>query len=756
MTILFDSATRQFHLRNGAISYVMRVLPGGELSHVYFGARLGDDGDLADEHAAPVTGLQTHDAADAYSLEDRHLEYPAAGSGDLNPAALAITDARGSHVVRPLYAGYRILDGKPALEGPPSTYVEDDAEAQTLEITLLDERVGLEIQLLYTLFADRPVIARSAKLTASARQGATPIDVDAAYSADLDLADGDWDLITLGGEWGRECAPLRARLRLGHQGSSSLSGHTSHRANPYLVLARPDTTETHGAAIGASLAYSGNFDADVHVDSYWRTRLRIGINPELFRWRLEPGESLQLPEAVLAYSPDGIGALSRVYHSLYRTRMARGPWRDRRRPIVVNTWEAIYMKMDEDKLVELASSAKDLGIEMLVIDDGWFGHRNYDDTSLGDWFPNPAKFPNGLKPVGERVHALGLKLGLWFEPEMISKDSKLYEAHPDWMIRVPDRTPLHGRNQFELDFTKPEVVDYIAEQMEKILGTGLVSYVKWDMNRSMTDVYSQGRPAEFQGEVFHRQILGVYALYERLTSKFPKVLFESCASGGGRFDAGMLYYAPQGWISDDSDAIERLKIQYGTSFGYPISSMGSHVSAVPNHQVFRVTPLKTRADVAYFGTFGYELDVNKIPPEEQEEIRGQIAFFKEHYDLIAHGTFYRLVSPYGANPVGLQEGAETAWMVVSADRSRALVGYYRAHQPVNEGYRSLRLEGLDPEREYEIRDTAYRMPQVDGEAFYGDELMSHGFDVSDSGFGPWTTWIRQGDYQSRLFEVTAR
>lgn len=496
MTILFDSATRQFHLRNDAISYVMRVLPGGELSHVYFGARLGDDGDLADEHAAPVTGLQTHDAADAYSLEDRHLEYPAAGSGDLNPAALAITDARGSHVVRPLYAGYRILDGKPALEGLPSTYVEDDAEAQTLEITLIDERVGLEIQLLYTLFADRPVIARSAKLTASARQGAAPIDVDAAYSADLDLADGNWDLITLGGEWGRECAPLRARLRLGHQGSSSLSGHTSHRANPYLVLARPDTTETHGAAIGASLAYSGNFDADVHVDSYWRTRLRIGINPELFRWRLEPGESLQLPEAVLAYSSDGIGALSRVYHSLYRTRMARGPWRDRRRPIVVNTWEAIYMKMDEDKLVELASSAKDLGIEMLVIDDGWFGHRNYDDTSLGDWFPNPAKFPNGLKPVGERVHALGLKLGLWFEPEMISRDSVLFETHPDWVLGDPDVELSVGRHQYLLDLTRPEVVDYLAGIMSKTIRAGGIDYIKWDMNRSLAEVYSPTLPAE--------------------------------------------------------------------------------------------------------------------------------------------------------------------------------------------------------------------------------------------------------------------
>ncbi|MBS6948860.1 alpha-galactosidase [Bifidobacterium scardovii] len=753
MTILFDSATRQFHLRNDAISYVMRVLPGGELSHVYFGARLGDDGDLADEHAAPVTGLQTHDAADAYSLEDRHLEYPAAGSGDLNPAALAITDARGSHVVRPLYAGYRILDGKPALEGLPSTYVEDDAEAQTLEITLIDERVGLEIQLLYTLFADRPVIARSAKLTASARQGAAPIDVDAAYSADLDLADGNWDLITLGGEWGRECAPLRARLRLGHQGSSSLSGHTSHRANPYLVLARPDTTETHGAAIGASLAYSGNFDADVHVDSYWRTRLRIGINPELFRWRLEPGESLQLPEAVLAYSSDGIGALSRVYHSLYRTRMARGPWRDRRRPIVVNTWEAIYMKMDEDKLVELASSAKDLGIEMLVIDDGWFGHRNYDDTSLGDWFPNPAKFPNGLKPVGERVHALGLKLGLWFEPEMISRDSVLFETHPDWVLGDPDVELSVGRHQYLLDLTRPEVVDYLAGIMSKTIRAGGIDYIKWDMNRSLAEVYSPTLPAERQGEVYHRYVLGYYDLLGRLTRDFPDMLIESCCSGGGRVDPGVLAYAPQAWISDDTDAMERVKIQYGTSYAYPLSMMSNHVSAVPNAQTGRISPLKTRADVALFGTFGYELDPRTVTDEaEREQIRRQVALDKRFAALVATGDFYRLISPFASEPAFAM--AHAAWMVVSPDRREALVGYYRTHVGVNLMPFHLRLAGLD-------RDAAYTVEEIGFDTNpwrprRGDELEEIGLPFIDGSAGEWKSKIPGGDNISRLFHLTAR
>ena len=648
---------------------------------------------------------------------------------------------------------HAVTPGKPKLENLPATYVEDDAEAETLTITLADKLTGAELDLSYTLYADRPVLARNARFV---NRGERNLVIDAAMSANIDLPDARWRMLDFTGAWGRERHLQERELKTGVQSIYSLRGHSSHQFNPFLILKRPETTEDSGECFGVSLVYSGNFLGQVEVDNYHVTRVMMGIHPEGFAWRLGPGASFQTPEAVIVYSADGLNHMSQAYHELYRTRLARGYWRDRPRPVLINSWESTYMNFDEDKVFSIASKAHELGVDLFVLDDGWFGHRDNDESSLGDWFADPKKLPNGVEGLAKRITGIGMQFGLWFEPEMISKDSKLYEAHPDWMIRVPDRTPLHGRNQFELDFTKPEVVDYIAGQMEKILGAGLVSYVKWDMNRSMTDVYSQSRPAEFQGEVFHRQILGVYALYERLTSKFPKVLFESCASGGGRFDAGMLYYAPQGWISDDSDAIERLKIQYGTSFGYPISSMGSHVSAVPNHQVFRVTPLKTRADVAYFGTFGYELDVNKIPPEEQEEIRGQIAFFKEHYDLIAHGTFYRLVSPYGANPVGLQEGAETAWMVVSADRSRALVGYYRAHQPVNEGYRSLRLEGLDPEREYEIRDTVYRMPQVDGEAFYGDELMSHGFDVSDSGFGPWTTWIRQGDYQSRLFEVTAR
>ncbi|KAB8289050.1 alpha-galactosidase [Bifidobacterium ramosum] len=754
MPIVVHENTKVFHLYNRYFSYIIDVLRNGQIGQLYFGAPLRDRENF--------THMQVNDRRDmdpcvyegdqSFSLEDTKQEYPVTGNGDLRNMAATIVNPDGSRYADFTYASYAITPGKPKLDGLPATYVEHDDEAETLTITLVDHVTKVELELSYTLYADRPVLARNARFV---NHGETTVTLDAAMSVNIDLSDARWTMLDFTGAWGRERHLDERPLHTGVQSIYSLRGHSSHQFNPFLILKRPETTEEAGECFGVSLVYSGNFLGQVEVDNYHVTRLMMGIHPEGFAWPLKPGDAFQTPEAVIAYSADGLNAMSQAYHSLYRTRLARGYWRDRPRPVLINSWESTYMRFDEDKLYGIAAKAHELGVDLFVLDDGWFGHRDNDESSLGDWFADPKKLPNGVEGLARRITSLGMQFGLWFEPEMISKDSKLYKAHPDWMIRVPDRTPLHGRNQFELDFTKPEVVDYIAEQMEKILGTGLVSYVKWDMNRSMTDVFSQGRPAEFQGEVYHRQILGVYALYERLTAKFPKVLFESCASGGGRFDAGMLYYAPQGWISDDSDAIERLKIQYGTSFGYPISSMGSHVSAVPNHQVFRRTPLKTRADVAYFGTFGYELDVNKIPPEEQEEIRGQIAFFKEHYDLIAHGTFYRLISPYGANPVGLQEGAETAWMVVSEDRSRALVGYYRAHQPVNEGYRSLRLDGLDPDREYTVKDTAYRMPQVDGERFYGDELMRHGFDVSDSGFGPWTTWIYQGDYQSRLFEITA-
>ena len=485
-----------------------------------------------------------------------------------------------------------------------------------------------------------------------------------------------------------------------------------------LFRSRPGAGEDSGEVIGLSLVYSGNFLAQVEVDAWDTARVTLGINPFGFDWKLSPGESFQTPEAVMVYSDQGMNAMSRTFHRLYRSRLARGQWRDRPRPILINNWEATYFDFTEDKLVTIAEAAHKDGVELFVLDDGWFGARCNDFAGLGDWTPNRDRLPEGLASLARRINGLGMQFGLWFEPEMVNKDSDLYRAHPDWIIHTPGRRDSHGRNQYVLDLSRSEVVDCVYGQMAKLLSEADISYIKWDMNRSISEPFSAALPPDRQGELFHRYILGVYSLYERLTANFPHVLFESCASGGGRFDPGMLYYAPQGWVSDDSDAIERLKIQYGTSFCYPISSIGAHVSAVPNHQVNRITPLATRANVACFGTFGYELDLNRLTAEEREEVRAQVAFMKEYREIIQFGDFYRLRSPF--------EGNFTAWMAVSPDRRTALVGWYRLLSEINGPCRRLMLRGLDP-------DLCYT---VDGQrSHYGDELMRVGLLVTDSGAG---------------------
>ena len=545
----------------------------------------------------------------------------------------------------------------------------------------------------------------------------------------------------LSGAWSRERYVKNRILEQGITAIDSMRGNSSHEHNPFMVLKRPNAGETSGEVIGFSLIYSGNFRMQAEVDTHDVTRITVGINPDRFDWKLEPGEEFQTPEAVMVYSDQGLNKMSQTFHRLYAKRLARGYWRDRPRPILNNNWEATYFNFTEDRLVQIASKAKECGVELFVLDDGWFGQRNDDHAGLGDWVANPERLPNGIKGLSERIEAMGIKFGLWFEPEMTNKDSDLYRAHPDWILHTPGRNASHGRYQYVLDFSRKEVVEYIYEMMAKILSEAKVSYIKWDMNRSITECYSVALPADRQGEVFHRYILGVYDLYERLTSEFPEVLFESCSSGGGRFDPGMLYYAPQGWTSDDSDAIERLKIQYGTSLCYPISSMGSHVSVIPNHQVFRKTPLHTRANVAYFGTFGYELDLNSLKEEEIAEVKEQIVFMKKYRKLFQFGDFYRLKSPF--------EGNETIWMVVSEDKKTAIVGYYRTLNGVNQAYSRIKLQGLDPDMLYEniLNKTEN----------YGDELMNFGLITTDVTAGevpgdatPCT------DFESRIYILKAK
>ena len=745
MPIIYNEKTREFHLYNQEISYIIKILDNDQPGQLYYGKRLTHREDFSHlfEYAMRDMSPYAFEGNSTFSLENIKQEYPTFGCGDMRFPAYEIERENGSHVVEFVYKEHKIYNGKPKLEGLPATYVESDDEAQTLELVLEDTSINTRIVLLYTIYEAFPVIARSVRFECDSDEKITLLS---AMSACVDLPDKDYEMIDLAGVWARERYVRRHKLDYGIQSIYSMRGCSSYQFNPFLALARENADEFQGQVYGFSLVYSGNFLAQTEVDNYDTARVLMGIHPNGFKWTLGKGESFQTPEMVMVYSEAGLNGMSQTFHKLYRTRLARGTWRDKVRPILINSWEAFYFDFDAPKLLGLADAAADLGMELFVLDDGWFGKRDDSTSSLGDWYPNEEKLKGTLKELAEKINAKGLKFGLWIEPEMTNKDSDLYRAHPDWLLAEQGKrichtsTPYSGRTQYVLDFSKKEVREYIGDMLENLLAEVPVSYIKWDMNRTFSEVFSNGNDREYQGKVCHKYILGVYELYERLTSRFPHVLFESCASGGARFDPGMLYYAPQGWTSDDTDAIERLKIQYGTSMVYPVSCMGSHVSASPNHQTNRVTPLETRADVAYFGTFGYELDLLKLGEEDKAEIRRQIAFMKEKRDLIQKGTFYRLKSPF--------EGNETAWMIVSEDQKKALVGYYRVMQPVNVGFKRLKLKGLKEDTCYKVSGYAYDC--------YGDELMQVGMILSDSASGVWKKGVNdKGDFQAEVFEIVA-
>ena len=739
MPIIYNEKTREFHLYNQEISYIIKILDNDQPGQLYYGKRLTHREDFSHlfEYAMRDMSPYAFEGNSTFSLENIKQEYPTFGCGDMRFPAYEIERENGSHVVEFVYKEHKIYNGKPKLEGLPATYVESDDEAQTLELVLEDTSINTRIVLLYTIYEAFPVIARSVRFECDSDEKITLLS---AMSACVDLPDKDYEMIDLAGVWARERHVRRHKLDYGIQSIYSMRGCSSYQFNPFLALARENADEFQGQVYGFSLVYSGNFLAQTEVDNYDTARVLMGIHPNGFKWTLGKGESFQTPEMVMVYSEAGLNGMSQIFHKLYRTRLARGTWRDKVRPILINSWEAFYFDFDAPKLLGLADAATDLGMELFVLDDGWFGKRDDSTSSLGDWYPNEEKLKGTLKELAEKINAKGLKFGLWIEPEMTNKDSDLYRAHPDWLLAEQGKRICHSRTQYVLDFSKKEVREYIGDMLENLLAEVPVSYIKWDMNRTFSEVFSNGNDREYQGKVCHKYILGVYELYERLTSRFPHVLFESCASGGARFDPGMLYYAPQGWTSDDTDAIERLKIQYGTSMVYPVSCMGSHVSASPNHQTNRVTPLETRADVAYFGTFGYELDLLKLGEEDKAEIRRQIAFMKEKRDLIQKGTFYRLKSPF--------EGNETAWMIVSEDQKKALVGYYRVMQPVNVGFKRLKLKGLKEDTCYKVSGYAYDC--------YGDELMQVGMILSDSASGVWKKGVNdKGDFQAEVFEIVA-
>ena len=739
MPIIYNEKTREFHLYNQEISYIIKILDNDQPGQLYYGKRLTHREDFGHlfEYAMRDMSPYAFEGNSTFSLENIKQEYPTFGCGDMRFPAYEIERENGSHVVEFVYKEHKIYNGKPKLEGLPATYVESDDEAQTLELVLEDASIGTKIILLYTIYEAFPVITRSVRFECDSDE---KITLFSAMSACVDLPDKDYEMIDLAGVWARERHVRRHKLDYGIQSIYSMRGCSSYQFNPFLALARENADEFQGQVYGFSLVYSGNFLAQTEVDNYDTARVLMGIHPNGFKWTLGKGEAFQAPEMVMVYSEAGLNGMSQAFHRLYRTRLARGTWRDKVRPILINSWEAFYFDFDAPKLLGLADAAADLGMELFVLDDGWFGKRNDGTSSLGDWYPNEEKLKGTLKELAEKINAKGLKFGLWIEPEMTNKDSDLYRAHPDWLLAEQGKRICHSRNQYVLDFSKREVREYIGDMLENLLAEVPVSYIKWDLNRTFSEVFSNGNDREYQGKVCHKYVLGVYELYERLTSRFPHVLFESCASGGARFDPGMLYYAPQGWTSDDTDAIERLKIQYGTSMVYPVSCMGSHVSASPNHQTNRVTPIETRADVAYFGTFGYELDLLKLSEEEKAEVRRQIAFMKEKRELIQKGIFYRLKSPF--------EGNVTAWMIVSEDQKKALVGYYRVMQPVNIGFVRLKLKGLK-------EDICYKVSGYDYDC-YGDELMQAGMILSDSASGVWKKDVNdKEDFQAKVFEIEA-
>lgn len=721
MSIKYDDKTKSFHLIANNTSYIIQIHEDGYLAHLYFGKKLRNFNcnNLLPLKERCSFSPNPNPCNNILSLDTLPQEYPSYGTSDFRTPAYSIQLENGTTITDLRYESYRIINGKPLLENLPSTYVENDDEAQTLEIVLFDSLIGLKVILSYTAYEKYDVITRNVKFL---NNGNENLKLLRALSMSIDFNNANYDFLHLHGAWARERHIERTPLLTGTQSIESRRGSSSHNQNPFIALLSHDANEDYGDVYGFNLVYSGNFLAQAEVDQYKTTRISLGINPFDFTWLLKANESFQTPEVVMVYSSNGLGEMSRTYHKLYRNRLCRGTYRDKSRPILVNNWEATYFDFTSEKIKNIGIIAKDLGIELLVLDDGWFGKRDSDKSSLGDWTPHRKKLPNGLKDLANDINNLDLQFGLWFEPEMVSPDSELYRLHPDWCIHVPKRTRTQGRNQLVLDLSREDVCNYIINSLSSILSSVNISYVKWDMNRNMTEIGSDSLPPQRQKETSHRYILGLYKIYDNLTKAFPNILFEGCSGGGGRFDPGILYYMPQIWTSDNTDAVERLKIQYGTSIVYPISTMGAHVSAIPNHQVHRKTTLKMRGDVAMSGNFGYELDLTEFTNEEKETVKKQIQSYKDLRKLIQFGDMYRLLNPFDSN--------EASWIIVSEDKCEAFATYFRILAIPNEPIRKLHFKGLDPNKNYTITEL--------NEVFGGDELMYNGITIPDL----------KGDYQS--------
>lgn len=728
MSIVYLEKEKSFILQAKEATYILRIRKDKYIEHVYYGRRIEKpiiSQMIKDKGRASFNANPDDD--ERFSLDTMRAEYPAYGNTDLRIPAYQVKLDNGTRITDLKYESYEIVKGKEKLKGLPSL-TGNGEQVDTLHITLVDNLINLKIILSYSVFNEENVIARSAKFI---NEGNSSLSILRALSMGIDFDHCDFDMLSLSGSWARERHVVRRGIVHGAQSIESRRGASGHSENPFIALMDKDANENRGEVYGFSLVYSGNFLASVEVDQYDTTRVVMGINPFDFSWKLEPGEEFVTPEVVMVYSNAGIGHMSRTYHRIYRRNLMKSKFKDTERPIVINNWEATYFDFNEEKIKEIAKQASELGIEMMVLDDGWFGKRDSDNSSLGDWYVDKDKLPSGMYSLAEDVKSYGMKFGLWFEPEMVSPNSDLYRAHPDWCLHVPDRHRSLARNQLILDFSREDVREAIIKMLADILSSADISYVKWDMNRNMSEIGSALLEKDRQQETAHRYILGVYEVMDIITDKFPDILFESCSGGGGRFDPGILYYMPQNWTSDDTDGVERLKIQHGTSIVYPTCAMTAHVSAVPNHQTGRITSMAFRHAVAMSGNFGYELDVTKFSDDERVYIKEQVALYKSIRKVIQFGDLYRLESPF--------DGNDTSLIYVSEDKKEAVLFLYRVLSIPNGPLRRIKLMGLNPSYNYKIGDEAI---------ISGEQLINYGINLPEE--------LSTGDYKSSMILLIAQ
>ncbi len=728
MPITYHEKEQLFHLQTKNTSYIFGLFNNRHPVHYYYGKRMENITNvgffLSQENSrCGVYGIHPTEFENNLLMSGDLIpaEYPFYGNPDLKSTAFSAEYKDGSRITEAVYKSHIIYDGKPKLSGLPATYVEDDSEAQTLELTLHDDVTGLDIILCYTAYAEIDAICRSVRVE---NNGADKVKLTSVLSASVDFLDKDFDFISLGGTWARENQISRQPLFFGTQSTESRRGSSGHIHSPFFALARPDATERHGEVYGFSLVYSGNFICGTEVTEFDHSRAYIGINPFDFAWQLQPGETFTAPEAVLVYSDTGIGGMSRTYHKLYRTRLARGNFRDKNRPPLANNWEGTTFHFDEEKILAIAKKAKEAHAELMVLDDGWFGERNSDTTSLGDWYPNLKKLPNGIGGLAKKINDMGLLFGLWFEPEMISPVSELYKKHPDWCIHVPSRPKSLGRNQLILDLSRDEICEFVIDFLSDFLENNPISYIKWDYNRYFSEIGSVALPAEQQSEVAHRYILGLYRILETIKTRFPHVLLEGCASGGGRFDPGQMHYFDQYWNSDNSDAIDRLKIQYGTSLVMPPIMQGAHVSEAPQYPILRHTPHMTRGHVAMTGQFGFEADLSAVSDETMQEMREQVALRKKIEDVVNFGDMYRLDSPFEKDYSSIE--------FLSEDKSRVVLFHCCVLGHRNGPHYFVKLQDLEPDATYVCEET--------GVEYSGSVLCNHG-----------VMFMHRQDFESHLY-----